>query len=161
MRRYIKPVLLSILLLLAGFAGGTMYGIWTGLGASLMLESTPKGVLAVANLKALELGKTEPLKLLLESDVDQALSYYSLQKDTWWYPLFKSGALLVNPGDYEGYIRRVANYRELHPSPMNESAFDVVPADKSEYKEEYKQMAKALREHTKRVNDTVKKYADK
>ncbi|AMO99499.1 hypothetical protein CAter282_1616 [Collimonas arenae] len=44
---------------------------------------------------------------------------------------------------------------------MNESAFDVVPADKSEYKEEYKQMAKALREHTKRVNDTVKKYADK
>jgi hypothetical protein len=161
MRKYIKPVLISMLLLLVGFIGGTAYGFWSGLSASLLLESTPKGVLAAANLKALESGKTEPLKLYLESDVDQALSYYSLQKEAWWYPVFKSGALLVNPDEYERYIRSVANYRKQHPSPTKEDVFDVVPPEKSEYKEQYKEMATGLREHMKRVNDAVKTYADK
>jgi hypothetical protein len=39
--------------------------------------------------------------------------------------------------------------------------FDVVPPEKSEYKEQYKEMATGLREHMKRVNDAVKTYADK
>jgi len=109
----------------------------------------------------MEAGKYQPIKLFLETDVDQALSAYPLQIKAWWYPAFKKGYLLIDPDPYEGYIRRVANYRKTHPNPIKEDMFDKVPPEKSEYHSEYKEMATGIREYKKRINDTVNMYAEK
>lgn len=161
MPKYIQRFIISILLIFIGFSAGTVFGFLNGLGASALLESTPKGTIAVANLKAMESGKYESTKYFLETDVDQALALYPLQKEAWWHPAFNRGFLLVNPEDYERYIRKVATYRKAHPHPIQDDLFDKVPIEKIEYKSEYKELAIGIREYRKRVNETVEAFAEK
>jgi hypothetical protein len=161
MHKTAKTLAISILLLVVGFAAGTVYGFWNGLGAGLLLDSTPKGALAAANLKSMDGGNYKPIRLLLENDVNQALASYSLQEQSWWYQAFKSGYLLIDPEVHRDYVRRAANYRKSHPFPIDEKIFDKVPPEKAEFKSEYREMAMDLREYKDRVEEAVKIYADK
>ncbi|MFZ6800486.1 hypothetical protein [Undibacterium sp. Di24W] len=161
MIRVAKTLVFSVLLLALGFAAGTVYGFWNGLGAGLLLDSTPKGVLAASNLKAMDAENYKPIRLLLETDVNQALASYSLQQQSWWYPAFKNGYLLIDPDANRDYIRRIANYRMSHPFSIDEKMFDHVPPEKYAFKSEYQDMAIGMREYKHRVEEAVKLYADK
>ena len=107
-------------------------------------------------LHALEKGDEKPIKLLLESHVDSALGTYPYMQEQWWYSLFKSGWLLVDPSDYQSYIERAATYRKAHASPLREYANP--PAGES-LTEEQKQMYAEMQEHHNRADATVAKYA--
>ncbi len=138
------------------FGSGVALGFYQGLWAYYVLDSTPRAALAVANLHALEKGDEKPIKLLLESHVDSALDAYPYMQEQWWYSLFKSGWLLVDPSDYQRYIERAATYRKAHASPLREYANPPVGESLTE---EQKQMYAEMQEHHNRADATVAKYA--
>jgi len=161
MRTFLKRLVIPLLLIVIGFAGGSVFGFFNGLGAFVLIDATPRGALAVANLNALAAGKPESVKVLLEHEVDQSLAFYSLASEAWWFPLFQRGLFLTDPNNTERYIRRAATYRKHHPSLSREDMFDEVPKGKEQYQSEYKDLAVGIREHLQRVNDMVAKYAEK
>ena len=160
MRKIFKPLIIYLLVLVVGFAGGTVFGFFNGLGSFALIDSAPKGAIAVANLNSLAKGNPAPVIILLENDIDQSLAFYSRLTEAWWYSAYQSGLLLTDPSDSEKYIRRVATYRYLHPSFAREDIFDKVPEGKEQYASEYKELALGIREHLRRVNDMVEKYAE-
>lgn len=138
------------------FGGGLAIGFFQGMWAYNILDTPPRASLAVANLRALERGDEKPIKLLLESNIDSALGTYPSLQERWWYSLFESGWLLVDPSDYQRYIERAATYRKEHASPLREYA--SAPAGEA-LTEEQKQMYAEIQEHQKRADATVAKYA--
>ena len=152
-RRVIVVVLVCSVI---AFGSGLVVGFFQGLWAYNFLDSAPRAALAVANLHALEKGDEKPIKLLLESNVDSALGTYPYMQERWWYSLFESGWLLVDPRDYQSYIERAATYRKAHTSPLRE--YVNAPAGES-LTEEQKQMHADIKEHQDRADATVAKYA--
>jgi len=151
-----RAIVLVLVCSIIAFGSGVALGFYQGLWAYNVLDSTPRAALAVANLHALEKGDEKPIKLLLESHVDSALGAYPYMQEQWWYSLFKSGWLLVDPSDYQSYIERAATYRKAHASPLREYANP--PAGES-LTEEQKQMYAEMQEHHNRADATVAKYA--
>ena len=160
MKKLLKPLIIYLLILAVGFASGTVFGFFNGLGSFALIDSAPKGAIAVANLNTLAKGETKLTKIFLENDVDQSLAYYSMLTESWWYPAYKSGWLLIDSTYSEKYIRRVATYRNAHPSMSREDIFDTVPEGKEQYASEYKEMAQGIREHNRRVKAMVEQYAE-
>lgn len=161
MHTLLKRLAISTLLIAIGFAGGTIFGFINGFGAFALIDGAPQGASAVAKLNALAAEKTDPVKIVLEYDVDQSLAFYSMLSEVWWFPLYQSGLLLLDPNDSEKYIRRVASYRKIHPSPSREDMFDKIPEGKEQYTSDYHELAFGIREHHRRINKVVDKYADK
>lgn len=118
--------------------------------------------MAVVTLKTIQSAKPRSAEIILEYDIDQALAFYSALEDQWWYPIYSAGLLPpFNPADYEQSIRRVATYRKNHPSPIRGDEFDRPPADATEADRKHLQdIASGLREHNRRVMETVRRYAE-
>ncbi len=152
----LKKPLLFILIAAVGFIPGSLLGFYNGLGALGLIDSAPKGLIAVKSLNELNEGSSEWTQVHLEYEVDRSLVFYSMLKDSWWFPAYQSGLMLVNPEVHEKHIRRVATYRQSHPSPTNESTFDQVPKGKEL---EYKELAKGIKEHHRRLKSMVELYA--
>ncbi|WP_157870611.1 hypothetical protein [Azospira oryzae] len=151
-----RVIVLVIFCSIVAFCSGLGLGFFQGLWAYNVLDSTPRAALAVANLHALEKGNEKPVKLLLESQVDSALGFYPYMQEQWWYGLFESGWLLVDPNDYPNYIERAATYRKTHVSPLRGCA--STPAGEP-LTEAHKQMYVEIKEHQDREDATVAKYA--
>ena len=161
MRTLLKRLAVPTLLLAVGFVVGSAFGFFNGLGAYALIDAAPRGALAVGNLNTLAAGKTERIQIQLENEVDQSLAYYSLASEAWWFPVYQSGFLLVDPEGTEMYVRRAATYRNTHPSLSHKEMFDQIPEGKEQYESEYKELAVGIREHLRRVDEMVAKYADK
>jgi hypothetical protein len=160
MNLLLKRFTVSTVLITIGFVGGGIFGFINGFNAFVLIDAAPQGAIAVAKLNALAANKTDRVKLIFEYDVDQSLAFHSMLSEAWWFPLYQSGFLFTYP-DSEKYIRLVANYRKKHPSPSREDMFDKTPEGKEQYKSEYHELAIAHREHHRRINEMVRKYADK
>ena len=140
---------------------GTVFGFYNGLLAMWTLESTPRALLAATNLKAMESGNYRPVKHFLELDVDAALFQYPMLKEAWWYPAYSSGYLMVDPDEYEQYIRKVATYRKTHPHPIHENtATDELPLGQAKRTSESEERAASMRTYKMQINETAEKYAD-
>lgn len=126
-----------------------------------MSDAAPRGVLAVANLKALKTGKTEPLTLLLESDVDNGILWsYRLRKHplaNYFEPVWGLNAFTSN----DEYLERLAKYRKLNASPFKVDAFDVVPQGREDAKEFYAELAVQSRENARVIQEAVTRYGSK
>lgn len=157
LRRYVIPTMLVS----AGFVGGSIFGFVNGSNAFALIDAAPRGALAVDNLKALANGQTGNMRILLENEVDLSLAFYSIASETWWFPLYQSGLLPVDPKQTESYVQRTANYRKANPSLNHKEMFDQPPEGKEQYTSEYKELALGIREHLRRVDEMVEKYADK
>jgi hypothetical protein len=110
----------ALLLAAAAAVGGYWLGFRHGFRLGLMADAAPRGAVAIANLRLLEKGQTDPVRFYFESEVDSGLM--------WWHELDQfplRGALNtltgddVIPGD-EKYVRSLANYRREHPSPLDD-----------------------------------------
>jgi len=159
MRRQTALAAIAVVLVAVGFVAGTSFGFRSGLHAFTLLDSASRGALAVANLRALDTGKIAPVRVLFESDVDQSLVNHTLLDESWWYPIYSSGLLPFSPSAQEEYVRRAAQYRKSHMSPLRTDTFDAVPAGKEQFADEYKALAADAREHVRRVNEAVSKLA--
>ena len=161
MRTLLKHFAVPTLFLAVGFVVGSVFGFLSGLEAFAIIDAAPRAAIAVGNLKTLATGKSEGLQIQLESEVDQSLANYSLLSETWWYPLYQSGFILADPDSMEKYVRIAATYRKTHPSLPYKEMVDKASEGKEQYESEYKELALGIREHLRRVDEMVEKYADK
>ena len=156
---------LLALTLVVGFSLSAAAGFWFGFREAWHLgvaaDFIPRGAIAAYQLKALHAGKPDNVIVGLESDVDIGL--------TWGYELFHHPLRnLLDPvwgfevyPEFEQYATRLADYRKDHPSLMKPDMFDIVPPDKEQYREFYKDLAQGARENTAKINTMVEKYATK
>ena len=149
-------------LVLVGFILGVIFGIREGQYSFFIIDAVPKGVISMANLKALEKQNPAPVKVFLNMDIDQGLDNYSIARDQWWFPLFKMGVLGGSYSESTEYVTRLAKYRKLIPTPNEDpTIFDHVPAGKEEYKNDYSELAVAHRERLARIKAVVDEYSVK
>ena len=140
------------------FTAGLVLGAYWGGIYALYVDSVPRGSIAAGQIGALKAGKPDGVIMMLESEVDTSLAYFSRLSESPIYPLFRSGLLYVDADYLERTIRRPASHRSAVPSPYGANLFDTVPADKKGQEAEYREMAKALHEHHERIKSVVKRY---
>jgi hypothetical protein len=98
---------------------------------------------------------------MLEFDVDNGLIWCH---DLFQHPLRR----LMGPlwgfnfyPEYEQHAVRLANYRKNHPSLIKPDTFDIVPPEKEQYREFYRELAIGARENIVKINSMVDRYATK
>ena len=135
------------------------FGMREGMRLGAMLDSAPRGSIAVAHLRALDAGKTGNLRISLESDVDMALIWgYQIQdyplrslfEPVWGYPLHYQVKSL----------ERVANYRKTTPSPLRAEALakePLPPGEEARTNREW--LIDGARENDKIIDLMVLRYA--
>jgi hypothetical protein len=103
--------------LLAG-VGGYAIGFRQGWRLSLLVERPVRGAISLALMRALDNGKIDAVKTLLDSDIDNGLLWWP---DVEQFPAYGSLSALsgypVVP-DTISYVRRLASYRRQHESPL-------------------------------------------
>jgi hypothetical protein len=107
------------------------FGMYQGMSLGIMLDSVPRGSIAIYHLRALDSGKTGNMRLGLENQVDAALiSAYHVQEHplrallepVWGYPMQYRAASL----------QRLADYRKATLSPLRADAIAKEPAPTTE-----------------------------
>jgi hypothetical protein len=106
-------------------------GLREGLRLGVMLDSAPRGAIALHHLRALDSGKTGNMRVGLEGDIDMALiwSFHidqhplnQLLEPVWGYPMHYRVE----------YLERLANYRKKTPSPLRAAALAKEPQQSGE-----------------------------
>lgn len=148
---------LSLVLVLG--AAAFWLGMREGLRRGVMLDSVPRGVIALAYLRALTAGKTENMRIGLEHDVDMAIiwSYHIQQyplhpllEPVWGYPMHY----------HADYLQRLANHRKSVPSPMRAEALATSPFPPgSEARAIREDLLKGARENDKIIQLMIKRYS--
>ena len=143
-----------------GFVFGTIFGLREGVFASYVIDATPKGIISMSNLTAIEKQNVAPTKMFLNMDIDQGLYFYSIAQDQWWLPLFKMGIMGGSYSSSTEYVARLAKYRKVNPAPNEDpNIFDQVPKGKEEYADQYAEMAVAHKDRIARIKATIEKYS--
>lgn len=152
-------------LLFIGFLAGTVFGFREATLVFYFTDAVPRATIAVGNLRQLEQGNAEPIKVFLNTDINLGLYYYSLAKDEWWFPLYKND--LFVPG-FPGYsyktdlVKKLANYRKRSPGPYEDpTMFDVVPQGKEEHAGSYSDLAVSHRDRLTRIKSVIDQYSSK
>jgi hypothetical protein len=135
------------------------FGMREGMRLGVMLDSAPRGSIAVAHLRALDAGKTGNLRISLEGDVDMALiwAYYvqdyplrPLFEPVWGYPLYYHAESL----------QRVATYRKATPSPLRAEALAKEPLPTGEEVRAHREeVLDGARENDKIIELMVQRYS--
>ena len=150
----------ALLLVVAGTACGAL-GFWAGFREAWSLGSgadlLSRAARSVTHLEDLQAGKTRPVVLGLEFDVDAGLlwaydlSEYPLRK--LWKPVWDLDV------DYEAYARRLADYRRDHPSSLRAEMFSNAPEPRPDSQEAVRDFSRAAREVAARRDAMVRRYA--
>ena len=124
-----------------------------------MVDSLPRGALALHHMAGIERGKTQNVLIGLESDVDIALlwgdrlEHYPLRsilEPAWDIPLSSS----------EQYLPRLADYRQQHPSPLGAEALAKEPPPQTEEAIENRKSAlEGAKENDAIISSMVAKHA--
>ena len=155
----------AVVLILAAAAVAACGGYWVGFrhawDMGLRADAAPRGAIAVSQLRFLEQGRLNDVRVGLEHDIDMGLIH--------WHELLASPAsplLNVLSGEdvmpeYERYVRRLAMYRKGHRSSLNDAAQvqslidragKVSPSAAADMKQGNEQVVKTL-------DEMVRKYA--
>ena len=147
-------------------AGAASAGYWAGFreawAMGVRADAAPRGAIAIFQLRAIEAGRINDVKVGLEHDIDMGLIH--------WHDLSGSSvSVLINflsgtevIPDYEQYVRRLAIYRKKHKSALSDpemekalldSASKVSPETVSDLKEGGERARRAL-------DAMVKKYGE-
>jgi len=140
------------------FLAGLKIGFDKGMMHSFYVDAPARGVLAIQQLNALRSGKTDFVVTSLEFNVDQSILWHNdLLNSNWAWLLGPDTEAATSKSDE--YMRRIAQYRQRHPSPGEPTMFDTVPKGKEQYKDEYKELAKSARENRQIIDAIVARYA--
>jgi hypothetical protein len=124
-----------------------------------MLDSVPRGAIALDHLGALDAGKTGNMRIALEGDVDLAMIWsYHIQEyplhpflePVWGYPMHY----------HADYLQRLANHRNSTPSPMRADALAREPVPPgAEAQANREDLLEGARENDKIIQLMIKRYA--
>jgi hypothetical protein len=141
------------------FVAAFWLGFREGANVGLMVDSLPRGAMALHHIAGIERGKTQNVLISLESDVDMALLWghhlehhplRSVLEPAWGLPLSLS----------EQYLTRLADYRQQHPSPLGAEALAKEPPPQTEEQIEFrKSLLEGAKENDAIISSMVAKYA--
>jgi hypothetical protein len=156
MRRWQLGLLLVAACTAAG-AGGFWVGFREGWTLGSAADFLPRAARSVALLEDLQAGKTRPVTLGLEFDVDAGL--------IWAYDILEHplrGLLAPAWGldvDYGTYARQLADYRRDHPSSTRVDMFSNAPEARPDSQEALPDFSRSAREVAARRDAMVQRYA--
>ena len=158
-----RTLVIIAALVVAAAAGvsGFWFGVREGTKLASMVDSAPRGMISLHNIRALDAGKTGNLRILFESDIDSALMWWDTLSSHPLRPVL--GELLgFDPMPYsEKYIRELAVYRRDNPSPLVSSLED--PRVLENLARNNPQLAQELvergRDTAEAIRNTVNRYA--
>jgi len=155
-----KLVALLLVVALTSAAIAFWFGLREGWNVGIMADSIPRGGISLHHIQKLSGGTvTRNTMTSLESDVDMALLWaYHLEHHPL-RPILNTAwgkELLLN----EASLRRLADYRKSHPSPLRPEALaaDSSPNDKYA-KEMGESLLEGAQETQRMINETVSRYA--
>jgi hypothetical protein len=139
--------------------GAFWLGMREGMRLGVMLDSVPRGAIALDHLRALDAGKTGNMRVGLEGDVDIAMiwSYHiqeyplhPLLEPVWGYPMHY----------HADYLQRLANHRKSTPSPMRADALAKEPVPLGEEARANREdLLEGARENDKIIQLMIKRYS--
>ena len=117
MNRHFRLGLLCAAVALVSAVGGYVVGFRSAWELGLYADAAPRGSLALSSLRALQAGRLDQLRPVLEGDIDSGLIWWSRLESSVNYPVINllSGTDVVP--DYERYVRRLAAHRAVTASP--------------------------------------------
>src|ERR1700728_4745655 len=159
MKRCLLCGILAFLLAAGSAASGYWVGFRQGWGLGQMAIAVPRGAAAITQVHFLEKGSTEPIRFQLESDIDSGL--------VWWHQIDQfplRPALNVLSGNdvlpaAEVYVRRLAAYRKVHPSPLADPTLKQQMLDN--VREEDPAFAKYLEDGWRQHHDILQEMLEK
>jgi hypothetical protein len=155
----ITPISVAVVIFIcAAFFAGLKVGLDKGMDLSFYVDAPARGAIATQQLNALRSGKTDFVITSLEFSVDQCILWHNdLLNSNWAWLLGSDKKTFISNSDE--YMRRIAQYRQQHPSPTEPTMFDVVPPGKEQLREEYQKLAKGIRENRQIIDAIVARYA--
>lgn len=132
------------------FVLGAIFGFKQSHMPLWVINAVPEAVLSMGYLQKLEKNNSTPIKLKLNSTIDDGLYYYSLGREEWWFPLFD---LLIYPYEkeqYEKWLKTLANYRAQNPSE---------PADPNSFSDP--EIREGIIERNDRINEVIREFSTK
>lgn len=155
----VRFILIALTLALVVGAGAFWFGVREGMRLGVMLDSVPRGAIALHNLRALDTGKTGNMRIGLEGDVDTAMiwSYHlqeyplhSLLEPVWGYPMHY----------HTDYLKRLTTYRKSTPSPLRADALAREPVPPgAEAQANREDLLEGARENDKIIQLMIERYS--
>ncbi len=126
-----------------------------------MVETAPRGAIALAQKRLLEVGRTDDLGFAFEADIDTALG--------WWFEVERSPLLpAINAlsgtdvvPHHHDYIRRLATYRRANASPLDDPELNRQMLENARQRDPQvaDEMAQATAEQRRAIEEILNKYA--
>jgi hypothetical protein len=155
-----KFIAAAIAVVLFVGAGAFWLGMREGMQVGVMLDSVPRGAIALHHLNALDAGKTANMRIGLEGEVDMAMiwSYrmekyplHALLEPVWGYPMHY----------HADYLQRLANHRKTTPSPLRAGALANEPvAHGEEARAAREYVLEGARENDRIIQLMIKQHSD-
>jgi len=125
-----------------------------------MIDSAPRGAIALHHLKAIASGQTTNTLVSLESDIDTALLWnHRLQEES--LRLVVEPILGFDLDANRKYLTRLADYRRDHASPLGPEAV-AKPEPQSEKDREFRTwLIEGARQNQAIISQMVERYATK
>ena len=117
--RRMKHIILLMAVALVSAAAGYGLGFRQAWGRSLMADATVRSNIAIGNLRAIEVGRLDDVKISLEAEVDSGLMWWAQLEQFPWSALNLLSGQSVHP-DFLRYVERAATYRKTHASPLSD-----------------------------------------
>ena len=156
----ISALLLAVVPGIIGLGAGYWLGVREGANIGLMLDSAPRGSIALIHIQAIEAGKTQNMVTMLESDVDNALLWNCALEGDLLSPLLHPLWGFDTPG-LPAYLTRIANYRKEHPSPFTPEALAKPEPRNDEERKMRVWLIDGARENQQTISRMVTRYATK
>ena len=119
MKPGLAVVVLAVVAIIAA-CGGYWLGFREAWSMGIRADAAPKGVVAIGQLRLIELGRIEDLRGALETDVDTGLMLWHDLSASPLRPVMNTlSGIEVFPA-YEQYVRKLATYRKTHKSPLSD-----------------------------------------
>ena len=153
-------VLLCCGIALAIATAAFWFGIQEGMRLGVMLDSVPRGSIAVGQLRALDEGKPGNLRINLEGNVDMALIWAHEVQDHPLRPLFEP--VWGYPLHYHREsLQRLANYRKAVPSPLRAEAIAREPLPNGEEAKTQREFVlESARENDKIIELMIQRHSN-
>ncbi len=156
------PLVLTVVLAVAlAVVLGFWLGFRQGWQMGLMIEAAPRGVVGMQLGRRIDAGHGDEAKYYFESQVDAGLMFWHDVSASRLAPyLNRLTGDDVYP-EYEKYIRRLAEYRKSHSSPLWDAAMTAeVDSNLAAYDPALaEEMAAAGREAKSAMDKVVSEYA--
>jgi hypothetical protein len=146
---------------IAAACGGYWLGFREAWNMGVRADAAPRGVVAIGQLRLIEKGRLDDLKLALENDIDTGLLlWHDLSASPLRPAMNTLSGVEVFP-EYEEYVRRLATYRKANASPLADPKLveSLVSNAQKRDPEVARELEESVASSRRAIQEVVTKYA--